>query len=105
MPVDEEHPSHLILGVLLTLRYLLPLLQQNINGPSLKGSFGVMRKEVDVQPTPEQLLQVRYSGGRRRRRVRVAGRFFLLRALLVNPRPPPALPSYLCHGLRSRTCD
>ncbi|XP_030206419.1 huntingtin isoform X4 [Gadus morhua] len=58
VPVDEEHPSHLILGVLLTLRYLLPLLQQNINGPSLKGSFGVMRKEVDVQPTPEQLLQV-----------------------------------------------
>lgn len=56
--MDEEHPSHLILGVLLTLRYLMPLLQQQVNTTSLKGSFGVMRKEADVQPTPEQLLQV-----------------------------------------------
>ncbi|KAM9314624.1 huntingtin isoform 2-T2 [Pholidichthys leucotaenia] len=58
IPVDEEHPTHLILGVLLTLRYLIPLLQQHVNTSSLKGSFGVMRKEADVQPTPEQLLQV-----------------------------------------------
>ncbi|XP_029308435.1 huntingtin isoform X1 [Cottoperca gobio] len=58
VPVDEEHPTHLILGVLLTLRYLMPLLQQQVNTSSLKGSFGVMRKEADVQPTPEQLLQV-----------------------------------------------
>ncbi|XP_061888954.1 huntingtin isoform X3 [Entelurus aequoreus] len=58
VPVDEEHPSHLILGVLLTLRYLMPLLQQQVNTTSLKGSFGVMKKEADVQPTPEQLLQV-----------------------------------------------
>ncbi|XP_054459695.1 huntingtin [Anoplopoma fimbria] len=58
VPVDEEHPSHLVLGVLLTLRYLMPLLQQQVNTTSLKGSFGVMRKEADVQPTPEQLLQV-----------------------------------------------
>lgn len=58
VPVDEEHPSHLILGVLLTLRYLMPLLQQQVTTISLKGSFGVMRKETDVQPSPEQLLQV-----------------------------------------------
>lgn len=58
MPVDEEHHSHLILGVLLTLRYLMPLLQQQVNTISLKGSFGVMQKEADVQPAPEQLLQV-----------------------------------------------
>ncbi|XP_028309494.1 huntingtin isoform X2 [Gouania willdenowi] len=58
IPVDDEHPTHLILGVLLTLRYLMPLLQQQVNTSSLKGSFGVMRKEADVQPTPEQLLQV-----------------------------------------------
>lgn len=56
--MDEERPSHLILGVLLTLRYLMPLLQQQVNTISLKGSFGVMKKEADVQPTPEQLLQV-----------------------------------------------
>ncbi|XP_037546596.1 huntingtin, partial [Nematolebias whitei] len=58
VPVDDERPSHLILGVLLTLRYLIPLLQHQVNTTSLKGSFGVMRKEADVQPTPEQLLQV-----------------------------------------------
>lgn len=58
VPVDDEHHSHLILGVLLTLRYLMPLLQQQVNTISLKGSFGVMQKEADVQPAPDQLLQV-----------------------------------------------
>lgn len=61
VPVDEEHHSHLILGVLLTLRYLMPLLQQQVNTISLKGSFGVMQKEADVQPSPEQLLQVLFT--------------------------------------------
>ncbi|XP_053357677.1 huntingtin isoform X2 [Clarias gariepinus] len=58
VPVDEERSSHLILGVLLTLRYLMPLLQQQDASTSLKGSFGVMRKEADISPTPEQLIQV-----------------------------------------------
>ncbi|TSK22543.1 Huntingtin [Bagarius yarrelli] len=58
VPVDEDHSSHLILGVLLTLRYLMPLLQQHDASTSLKGSFGVMRKEADVSPTPKQLIQV-----------------------------------------------
>ncbi|XP_062376493.1 huntingtin isoform X2 [Sardina pilchardus] len=58
LPVDEERPNHLILGVLLTLRYLMPLLQQQAPNTSLKGSFGVMRKEADVSPSPEQLVQV-----------------------------------------------
>lgn len=58
VPVDEEHSSHLILGVLLTLRYLMPLLQQQAPNTSLKGSFGLVRKEADVTPTPEQLIQV-----------------------------------------------
>ncbi|XP_076120754.1 huntingtin-like [Alosa pseudoharengus] len=58
VPVDEERPNHLILGVLLTLRYLMPLLQQQVPNTSLKGSFGVMRKEADVSPSPEQLVQV-----------------------------------------------
>ncbi|KAK1791163.1 hypothetical protein P4O66_002190 [Electrophorus voltai] len=58
VPVDEERPSHLILGVLLTLRYLVPLLQQQDASTSLKGSFGLMRKEADISPTPEQLVQV-----------------------------------------------
>ncbi|KAG9346962.1 hypothetical protein JZ751_005889 [Albula glossodonta] len=58
VPVDDEHPSPLILGVLLTLRYLMPLLQQQVKDTSLKGSFGVTRKEADIAPTPEQLIQV-----------------------------------------------
>ncbi|KTG05765.1 hypothetical protein cypCar_00019048, partial [Cyprinus carpio] len=58
VPVDEEHSSHLILGVLLTLRYLMPLLQQQAPNTSLKGSFGLVRKEADITPTPEQLIQV-----------------------------------------------
>ncbi|XP_051558828.1 huntingtin-like isoform X3 [Myxocyprinus asiaticus] len=58
VPVDEEHSSHLILGVLLTLRYLMPLIQQQAPNTSLKGSFGLVRKEADVSPSPEQLVQV-----------------------------------------------
>ncbi|XP_051983247.1 huntingtin isoform X2 [Xyrauchen texanus] len=58
VPVDEEHSSHLILGVLLTLRYLMPLIQQQDPNTSLKGSFGLVRKEADVSPSPEQLIQV-----------------------------------------------
>lgn len=58
VPVDEEHSSHLILGVLLTLRYLMPLIQQQTPSTSLKGSFGLVRKEADVTPAPEQLIQV-----------------------------------------------
>ncbi|XP_066576205.1 huntingtin isoform X3 [Amia ocellicauda] len=58
VPVDEEHPTPLILGVLLTLRYLMPLLQQQVKDTSLKGSFGVTRKEAEISPTQEQLVQV-----------------------------------------------
>ncbi|XP_006875391.1 PREDICTED: huntingtin [Chrysochloris asiatica] len=58
VPVEDEHPTLLILGVLLTLRYLVPLLQQQVKDTSLKGSFGVTRKEMDISPTTEQLVQV-----------------------------------------------
>ncbi|XP_029462586.1 huntingtin [Rhinatrema bivittatum] len=58
VPVEDEHPTLLILGVLLTLRYLIPLLQQQVKDTSLKGSFGVTRKETEISPTPKQLIQV-----------------------------------------------
>ncbi|XP_023593769.1 huntingtin, partial [Trichechus manatus latirostris] len=58
VPVEDEHPTLLILGVLLTLRYLVPLLQQQVKDMSLKGSFGVTRKEMEVSPSTEQLVQV-----------------------------------------------
>lgn len=58
VPVEGEHPTLLILGVLLALRYLVPLLQQQVKDTSLKGSFGVTRKEMEVSPSMEQLVQV-----------------------------------------------
>lgn len=58
VPADGEHPSLLVLGALLTLRYLVPLLQQQVQDTSLKGSFGVTRKEMEVSPSTEQLVQV-----------------------------------------------
>uniref|UniRef100_A0A8C9AKK9 Huntingtin n=1 Tax=Prolemur simus TaxID=1328070 RepID=A0A8C9AKK9_PROSS len=58
VPVEDEHSTLLILGVLLTLRYLVPLLQQQVKDTSLKGSFGVTRKEMEVSPSAEQLVQV-----------------------------------------------
>ncbi|KAM8940376.1 huntingtin isoform 2-T2 [Pelodytes ibericus] len=58
VPVEDEHPTLLILGVLLTLRYLIPLLQQQVKDTSLKGSFGVTRKEAEISPSAEQLIQV-----------------------------------------------
>ncbi|XP_043304434.1 huntingtin isoform X4 [Cervus canadensis] len=57
-PVEGEHPTLLILGVLLALRYLVPLLQQQVKDTSLRGSFGVTRKEMEVSPSTEQLVQV-----------------------------------------------
>ncbi|XP_008768496.1 huntingtin isoform X4 [Rattus norvegicus] len=58
VPMEEDHPTLLILGVLLTLRCLVPLLQQQVKDTSLKGSFGVTRKEMEVSPSAEQLVQV-----------------------------------------------
>ncbi|KAG8508650.1 LOW QUALITY PROTEIN: Huntingtin [Galemys pyrenaicus] len=58
VPVEEEHSALLILGVLLTLRYLVPLLQQQVKDTSLKGSFGVTQKEMEVSPSTEQLVQI-----------------------------------------------
>ncbi|KAL1789437.1 huntingtin [Sigmodon hispidus] len=58
VPVEEERSTLLILGVLLALRCLVPLLQQQVKDTSLKGSFGVTRKEMEVSPSTEQLVQV-----------------------------------------------
>nr|XP_036883165.1 huntingtin [Manis javanica] len=57
-PAEDEHPALLTLGVLLTLRYLVPLLQQQAKDTGLKGSFGVTWKETEVSPSTEQLVQV-----------------------------------------------
>lgn len=36
----------------------MPLLQQQVQDTSLKGSFGVTRRETEVSPSAEQLVQV-----------------------------------------------
>uniref|UniRef100_UPI00398E708C huntingtin isoform X6 n=1 Tax=Pristiophorus japonicus TaxID=55135 RepID=UPI00398E708C len=57
VPVEEDRPTPLILGVMLTLRYLMPLLRQEVKDTSLRGSFGVTRKEAEISPSLEQLVQ------------------------------------------------
>ncbi|XP_041041506.1 huntingtin isoform X4 [Carcharodon carcharias] len=57
VPVEEDRPTPLILGVMLTLRYLMPLLRQQVKDTSLRDSFGVTRKEAEISPSLEQLIQ------------------------------------------------
>ncbi|XP_069797989.1 huntingtin isoform X3 [Narcine bancroftii] len=57
VPVEEDRPTPLILGVMLTLRYMMPLLRQQVKDTSLRGSFGVTRKEAEISPSLEQLVQ------------------------------------------------
>ncbi|XP_048450061.1 huntingtin-like [Rhincodon typus] len=57
VPVEEDRPTPLILGVMLTLRYLMPLLRQQVKDTSLRGSFGVTRKEAEISPSLDQLVQ------------------------------------------------
>ncbi|XP_066488921.1 huntingtin [Tiliqua scincoides] len=92
-PIEEEYPSVLILGVLLTLRYLVPLLQQQVKDTSLKGSFGVIRKETEISPSLDQLIQVyeltlHYT--QHRDHNVVTGALELLQQLLRTP-PPDVL--------------
>ncbi|ETE61475.1 Huntingtin, partial [Ophiophagus hannah] len=82
-PKEEEHPSVLILGVLLTLRYLIPLLQQQVKDTSLKGSFGVY--ELSLHYTQHRDHNV------------VTGSLELLQQLLRTP-PPNLLLSLTMRG-------
>ncbi|XP_040822385.1 huntingtin [Ochotona curzoniae] len=100
VPVEEEHPTVLVLGVLLTLRYLVPLLQQQVKDTSLKGSFGVTRKEMEVCPSAEQLVQV-YELTLRHTQHHdhnvVTGALELLQQLLRTP-PPELLQALTTPG-------
>uniref|UniRef100_A0A8C6YA07 Huntingtin n=1 Tax=Naja naja TaxID=35670 RepID=A0A8C6YA07_NAJNA len=99
-PKEEEHPSVLILGVLLTLRYLIPLLQQEVKDTSLKGSFGVIQKETEISPSLDQLIQVyelslHYT--QHRDHNVVTGSLELLQQLLRTP-PPNLLLALTMRG-------
>ncbi|XP_077157717.1 huntingtin isoform X3 [Paroedura picta] len=89
-PTEDEYPTVLILGVLLTLRYLIPLLQQQVKDTSLKGSFGMIRKETEISPSLNQLIQVyeltlHYT--QHRDHNVVTGALELLQQLLRTPPP------------------
>nr|XP_056711144.1 huntingtin [Euleptes europaea] len=89
-PIEDEYPTVLILGVLLTLRYLIPLLQQQVKDTSLKGSFGMIRKETEISPSLSQLIQVyeltlHYT--QHRDHNVVTGALELLQQLLRTPPP------------------
>uniref|UniRef100_A0ACB8E7E6 Uncharacterized protein n=1 Tax=Sphaerodactylus townsendi TaxID=933632 RepID=A0ACB8E7E6_9SAUR len=101
-PIEDEYPTVLILGVLLTLRYLIPLLQQQVKDTSLKGSFGMIRKETEISPSLSQLIQVyeltlRYA--RHRDHNVVTGALELLQQLLRTPPPDLLLALTTAGGL------
>uniref|UniRef100_A0A670ZHJ8 Huntingtin n=1 Tax=Pseudonaja textilis TaxID=8673 RepID=A0A670ZHJ8_PSETE len=105
-PKEEEHPSVLILGVLLTLRYLIPLLQQEVKDTSLKGSFGVIQKETEISPSLDQLIQVyelslHYT--QHRDHNVVTGSLELLQQLLRTP-PPNLLLALTMRGGLLHAC-
>ncbi|XP_067133027.1 huntingtin isoform X2 [Centruroides vittatus] len=58
IPVQEEKPVHIILGVLLCLRHLIPHLSDQERQIVLKGSIGVRQKEENIGISVDQLLQV-----------------------------------------------
>lgn len=58
IPVQEEKPVHIILGVLQCLRHLIPHLSDQERQIVLKGSIGVKQKEENVGISIDQLLQV-----------------------------------------------
>lgn len=59
LPVTEDMGSHVFLGVLLSLRHLLPhLYKQGEEDQSLKGSFGITKKEEEAKISTDQFIQV-----------------------------------------------
>ncbi len=60
VPVKEDRNVQMLLGVMLCLRHAIPhLASQEVKDHSMKGSFGVTKKEAITGVTSEQLLQVR----------------------------------------------
>eukprot|EP00058_Branchiostoma_floridae_P006836 XP_002592324.1 hypothetical protein BRAFLDRAFT_101261 [Branchiostoma floridae] len=60
IPIQEDRKSHTLLGVLLCLRHLVPHLAtlQDLEDDSLKGSFGVTKKDPELSVSTEQLVQI-----------------------------------------------
>ncbi len=59
VPVSEDTASHTLLGVLLTLRHVLPHLSMSTDQPdALSDSFGAKTKQQQVTISTQQLVQV-----------------------------------------------
>ncbi|XP_066278562.1 huntingtin-like isoform X2 [Branchiostoma lanceolatum] len=60
IPIQEDRKNHTLLGVLLCLRHLVPHLAtlHDLEDDSLKGSFGVTKKDPELSINTEQLVQV-----------------------------------------------
>ncbi|XP_078660473.1 huntingtin-like [Branchiostoma floridae x Branchiostoma belcheri] len=60
IPIQEDRKSHTLLGVLLCLRHLVPHLAtlHDLEDDSLKGSFGVTKKDPELSVNTEQLVQI-----------------------------------------------
>ena len=59
IPVSEDTPSHTLLGVLLTLRHIMPHLSTSTEQEdALRDSFGAKVKQEKVTISTQQLVQV-----------------------------------------------
>ncbi|XP_077992227.1 huntingtin-like [Glandiceps talaboti] len=59
IPVHDDRKSPVLLGVMLSFRHVIPhLADQNHKDHSLKGSFGITRKEQETGVTTDQLIQI-----------------------------------------------
>lgn len=58
LPVQEEHPLYVILGVLLCLRHIVPHFSQAMLLPTTKGNVNVIQNDDELVITKDQLLKV-----------------------------------------------
>lgn len=59
LPVQEERPVCVTLGVLLCLRHLVPHLSDAMSSQNFKGNVSIIQNEEDMWVTKEQILKVR----------------------------------------------
>uniref|UniRef100_A0A061QFU3 Putative huntingtin n=1 Tax=Cupiennius salei TaxID=6928 RepID=A0A061QFU3_CUPSA len=58
LPVQEERPVYITLGVLLCLRHLVPHLSDAMSSQNFKGNVSIIQNEEDMWVTKEQILKV-----------------------------------------------
>lgn len=61
LPVQEERPVYVTLGVILCFRHLVPHLSDAMSSQNFKGNVTLIQNEEDMGVTKEQILKVRNS--------------------------------------------